>query len=113
MAAGKSAAVEAYERAQDEMQRHQSRVAEARRAAAREVGEAVLASGAGRLPTAQLKAILKAVVAMGAEQALSALGVKAVPASDAKPGTSAERTAASRGRGNGADDNGRAAGADA
>jgi hypothetical protein len=113
MATGKSAAVQALDRAEDEMRKHQSRVAEARKAAARELGDAVLASGAGRLPTIQLKAILGAVVAMGAEQALTALGVKAVRSVDAKASTSAERTAASRGRGNGADDNGRAAGADA
>ena len=65
MAAGKSAAVEAYERAEEEMRKQQARVAEARKAAAREVGEAVLATGAGKLPAAQLKAILGAVVAMG------------------------------------------------
>lgn len=74
MAAGKSAAVEAYERAEDDMRKHQARVAEARKAAARELGDAVLASGAGKLPTSQLKAILSAAMAMGADQALAALG---------------------------------------
>jgi len=107
VAAGKSAAVEAYERAEEEMRKHQARVAEARKAAAREVGEAVLATGAGKLPAAQLKAILGAVVAMGAEQALAALGVKAT-----SPGGG--RTNGSGARANGAaGDDGNPAGADA
>jgi len=106
VAAGKSAAVEAYERAEEEMRKHQTRVAEARKAAAREVGEAVLATGAGKLPAAQLKAILGAVVAMGAEQALAALEVKAT-----SPGGG--RTNGSGARANGAaGDDGNPAGAD-
>ena len=67
MAAGKSAAVEAYERAEDEMRKHQARVAKARKTAARELGDTVLATGAGKLPVAQLKAILGAVVTMGGD----------------------------------------------
>ena len=111
MAAGKSAAVEAYERAEDEMRRQQSRVAEARKAAARELGDAVLATGAGKLPVAQLKAILGAVVTMGADQALVALGVTATGAGAGKPNG---RGPVARGHANGAEgDDGKPAGADA
>ncbi len=107
VAAGKSAAVEAYERAEEEMRKQQARVVEARKAAAREVGEAVLATGAAKLPVAQLKAILGAVVAMGAEQALTALGVKAAGAGGSKPNGSGLRA-----NGSAADD-GKPAGVDA
>ena len=93
MAAGKSAAVEAYERAEDEMRRQQARVAEARKAAAREFGDAVLTTGAGKLPTAQLKTILSAVVAMGADQALVALGVSSLPRAGSNGRGSAEKAA--------------------
>ena len=110
MAAGKSAAVEAFERAEDEMRKHQARVAEARKAAARELGDAVLASGAGKLPVAQLKAILGAVVAMGGDQALVALGVTATAAGGAKPNGRGPTARAQ----NGAEaDGGQSAGADA
>ncbi|QYE37258.1 hypothetical protein KZX46_21740 (plasmid) [Polymorphobacter sp. PAMC 29334] len=112
MAAGKSAAVEAYERAEDEMRKQQARVAEARKAAAREVGEAVLATGAGKLPTAQLKAILGAVVAMGGEQALTALGVKATGSDGSKANGGGERGSGPRGQTNGAaSDDGKPVGA--
>jgi len=107
VAAGKSAAVEAYERAEEEMRKQQARVVEARKAAAREVGEAVLATGAGKLPAAQLKAILGAVVAMGAEQALAALGVKAT-----SPGGGTTNGSGARANGAAGHD-GNAAGADA
>ena len=84
MAARKSAAVEAYERAEDEMRKHEARVAEARKTAARELGDTVLATGAGKLPVSQLKAILGAVVTMGGDQALVALGVTATGAGGGK-----------------------------
>lgn len=114
MAAGKSAAVEAYERAEEEMRKQQARVTEARKAAARELGDAVLASGAGKLPVAQLKAILGAVVTIGADQALAALGVAATGSSGAKSNGSGERDAAGRGRANGAGgEDGKSSGADA
>ena len=110
MATGKSAAVEAYERAEDEMRRHQARVAEARKTAARELGDTVLATGAGKLPVAQLKAILGAVVTMGGDQALVALGVTATGAGGGK---SNGRGPAARGQ-NGADgEDGKSAGVDA
>lgn len=61
------------------MCKHQARVAAARKAAARELGDAVLATGAGKLPVPQLKAILGAVMAMGEIRRLSRSGLPRPP----------------------------------
>ena len=92
------------------MRKHQARVAEARKAAARELGDAVLASGAGKLPVAQLKAILGAVVAMGGDQALIALGVTVTAAGGGKPNG---RSPSARAQNGAEGDHGQPAGADA
>lgn len=108
MAAGKSAAVEGYERAEDEMRRHQARVAEARKTAARELGDAVLSTGASKLPVAQLRTILGAVGTMGEGQALVALGGTASGAGGSKSNGCGSAAPA---RGDGADgENGTLAG---
>lgn len=98
MAAVRSPAVEALDRFEEEKKRLEQKHREARKAAAVELGEVVLATGAGRLPTAQLKAILTAAVALGGDQAVAKLG-GAVPGRREAEG---ERQASNKPRSNGA-----------
>ena len=67
MAVAKGSAVEALRRAEEARAAHDQRVSEARKAAAVELGQIVLSTGADRLPIAELKAVLSAAVKARAE----------------------------------------------
>lgn len=70
MAKTETSAVAALARLKDEGAKMQRRIAEARKAAAAELGEAVLAAGAETIQPRDLKALLTAVMKVGPAKAL-------------------------------------------
>ena len=94
MALAKGSAVEAFRRAEEARAEHEKRVNDARKAAAVELGQVVLATGADRLPLAELKAVLTAAVKAKADGAR-----KPVPAA---ANGSAGQSGAEQGGGSGA-----------
>ena len=70
MAKTDSSAVAALPKLNDESAKMQRRIAEARRAAATELGEVVLSAGAESIPPRDLKLLLVAVMKLGPAKAL-------------------------------------------
>lgn len=95
MAVAKGSAVEALRRAEEARAAHDQRVSEARKAAAVELGQIVLATGADRLPIAELKAVLTAAVKARTESG------RKPPASGAVNGKSGPEQSGERGGENG------------
>ena len=83
MADGPTPAVAAMAKAEQDKKAAEQRIAEARKAAAGELGEVVLKAGAHLLPPRELSALLGAIMAVGSAKALDMLKAAAKPA--AKP----------------------------
>lgn len=77
MADGPTPAVALMAKAEQDKKAAEKRIADARKAAAGELGEVVLAAGAHTLPPRELKALLTAIMAVGSAKALELISAAA------------------------------------
>ena len=86
MADGPTPAVALMAKAEQDKKAAEKRIADARKAAAGELGEIVLKAGAHLLPPRELSALLTAIMAVGAAKALDLMTAAATKPA-AKPST--------------------------